>query len=108
MVGRLQADGKLGWKRACRVALHLGKVLEFLHEHQVMHGHLTPANVLVENTSRTTKLADLMLDRAIGESLLYENIREKKLLAELPYRAPEQTEENAAVDHRVDIYGLGA
>jgi len=108
MIGRLQAEGKLGWTRACRVALHLGKVLEFLHEHRVTHGNLTPPNVLVDSNTKATKLADLMLDKALSGSRLHETIQEKKLLAELPYRAPEQTEEGAVVDQRADIYSVGA
>src|SRR5262249_31729682 len=58
-IGRLLPEGKLGWKRACRVAVQLGKVLDYLHEHKVMHGNLTPANVLIQNDTKMVKLADV-------------------------------------------------
>jgi serine/threonine-protein kinase len=36
------------------------------------------------------------------------SVREKKFLAELPYKAPEQVEAGAFVDHLADLYNLGA
>jgi hypothetical protein len=108
LIERLRKEGKLGWKRACRVAIHLGKVLDFLHQHRVTHGNVAPPNVLVETSSKMTKLADLMLDKALDGSRLSEIIGPKKLLAELPYRAPEQTEPDTLVDQRTDVYGVGA
>jgi hypothetical protein len=107
LIARLRADGKLGWKRACRVAVHLGKVLDFLHQNGMTHGNLTPANILIRTDTRTTLLADLMLDRALVGSELADLIREKKLLSELPYYAPEQTDVDAPLDHRTDLYALG-
>jgi serine/threonine-protein kinase len=107
LIARLHAEGKLGWKRACRVAVHLGKVLDFLHQRGMTHGNLTPANVLVRTDTKTTLLADLMLDKALEGSELADLIREKKLLAELPYYAPEQLDVDAPLDHRTSLYALG-
>jgi pSer/pThr/pTyr-binding forkhead associated (FHA) protein len=108
LVPRFHAEGKLGWKRACRVAVHLGRVFEFLEEHRIAPSRLTPANVLVHRDTRMTRLADVMLDQALRGSRLEEIIREKRQLAELPYSAPELTEPGAVADHRAGLYGLGA
>jgi hypothetical protein len=108
LIPRLKAEEKLGWKRACRVAVHLGKSLEFLHENKVVHGNMTPANVLVASSNRATKLADAMLDKALEGSKLQKVPLDDKLLNELPYRAPEQLEPGAVVDRRADLYALGA
>jgi pSer/pThr/pTyr-binding forkhead associated (FHA) protein len=106
LIQRLHSDNKLGWKRACRVAVHLGKALEFLHEHQVIHGNITPWNVLIKSDTKTTKLADSLLEKALQGSRVQKAVLENKLLHELPYRAPEQIEAGT-VDGRADLYALG-
>ena len=108
LIGRLQAESKLGWKRACRVAIHLGQALDFLLRRRVVPSRLTPANVLIENDTRMTKLADVMLDQALHGSRLEEIIHEKRQAAEAPYCAPEQITPGAPTDHRAALYGLGA
>jgi hypothetical protein len=108
LIQRLKTEGKLGWKRACRVAIHLGKVLNYLHQHQVVPGRLTPANILIQNETRLTKLADILLDQALQGSRIQEIIREKQQLAVLPYCAPEQIEPTGPTDLRSALYSLGA
>ena len=107
-IRRLHDGGKPDWKAACRVALQLASILDYLHRNQVTHGNITPRNVLVHGEDQTTKLADLMLNRALEGSELQKTIIDKKLLAELPYMAPEQTESHAPVTPLGDIYSLGA
>jgi serine/threonine protein kinase len=108
LIERLRKEDKLGWKRACRVAIHLGRVLNFLEQRRITLSRLTPTNVLIETATKTTKLADLMLDQALAGSQLAAAIAEERLLAELTYHAPEQTEPAAAYDLRSSLYALGA
>jgi hypothetical protein len=35
------------WKPALRIALHLAQALEYLHQRRLVHGNITPANVLL-------------------------------------------------------------
>ncbi len=107
-IARLQDEGKFGWKRACRVAVHLGKVLDLLENRGVAPGRLTPANILIQRDTRVTKLADVLFDQALLGSGLEETIREQRQLAELPYIAPELIEPSATADPRSALYGLGA
>jgi serine/threonine-protein kinase len=104
---RLGRRKKIEWTLAGRVAVHLARALAFLHRQRTVHGNVTPANVLLGEDG-TTRLADLMLARALGGSRLLESVLEQKLLAELPYLAPEQTYPDSFVDHLADLYGLGA
>jgi hypothetical protein len=106
-VRRLQEGGKPDWKAACRVGLQLAELLEFLHGHKVAHGNLTPRNVLIRASDHRAKLADLMLKRALEGSKLQQAITAGKLLAELPYMAPEQTDPQAPLTPLGDIYSLG-
>jgi serine/threonine-protein kinase len=108
LVQRLKESGRLGWERAIRVAIHLGKALDFLHKNRVAHGNLTPRNVLIQKSDQVTKLADLMLNQALEGSKLQKLILGKKLLAELPYLAPEQTDPHAPGTPLGDLYSLGA
>ena len=108
LVGRLKEESKLNWMRGLRVALHLGHALTFLHEHKAVHGNITPRNVLIAGEDKTTKLADLMLGKALSGSRLHNAVLEKKMLSELPYMAPEQVEPEAFIDQLADLYALGA
>jgi serine/threonine-protein kinase len=108
LVQRLsEGGGRFDWTRACRVAIHLGKALNFLHSRGITHGNITPRNVLIRKSDRMTKLADLMLSRALEGSKLQKAILGKKLMAELPYMAPEQTDPHAPGTPLGDIYALG-
>ncbi|MBX9584579.1 MAG: protein kinase, partial [Gemmataceae bacterium] len=103
------ADGeKPSWTRAARVAVHLARLLDWLHRQGVVHGNITPGNVLLRGADRTTKLADLRLAQALEGSRLQQSVRGKKLLADLPYLAPEQAEPGASADDLADLYAVGA
>jgi hypothetical protein len=104
LVQRLENGGKPDWTRACRVAVHLSRTLDHLHKFKVTHGNLTPRNVLIRQSDRATKLADLLLTRALERSVLQKAILEKKLLAELPYLAPDP---NPFASPLADLYSLG-
>jgi hypothetical protein len=104
----LKEGGKLNWSRAALTAVHLGRALACVHQHRLVHGNITPRNVLIRTSDRVAKLSDLLLAQALEGSKLQEAILEKKLLDELPYLAPEQTETGAFVDQLADLYALGA
>jgi serine/threonine protein kinase len=105
---RMGSPGKLTWKHALRLGLHVGKALQFIHKNRQIHGNLTPANVLVRFSDRHVKLNDFLLDKALEGSKLHAASLKAKLVAEVGFLAPEQTEPGAYVDNLADIYGLGA
>jgi hypothetical protein len=108
LVQRCRKRGKFNWTRAARVAIDLAKALGCLHQHKLLHGNLTPRNVLIRAADKGAKLADLMLAQSLEGSRLQAAVAERKLLAELPWMAPEQVDPKAFVDHLADLYGLGA
>jgi pSer/pThr/pTyr-binding forkhead associated (FHA) protein len=107
VIHRIEPAAEPDWKLACRVLGHVGKALAFVHEHKVMHGNITPRNILLSK-NKETKVADLLLGRALRGSRLHKIIMQKKLLAEAAYLAPEQTVPKGSVDSRTDLYALGA
>jgi hypothetical protein len=108
VVARVAGGDKPSWTRAARVATHLARVLDFLHRSRLVHGNVTPANVLLRADDHATKLADLRLAQALAGSRLQRAVQEGKVLAELPYLAPEQAEPGAFVDELADLYAVGA
>jgi predicted ATPase/signal transduction histidine kinase len=86
------------------VALQLAETLNHLHRHGILHRDVTPANVVVSDDGRLT-LVDF--DGAIrlgGRKGI-----PGRLETALPYIAPEETGRvSRLVDHRADLYSLGA
>jgi serine/threonine protein kinase len=105
---REDAASKPDWRQALRLGVQIGQALELVHRRHLVHGNITPQNILIRASDRAAKLGDLMLGRALAGSALHAATLEAKLLAELPYLPPEVTDPNASVDHLSDIYGLGA
>ncbi len=108
VVARVAAGEKPSWTRAARVAAHLARALEALHRHHVVHGNITPANVLLRADDHATKLTDLRLAQALAGSALQKRVQKAKLLADLPYSAPELSDAGAFVDESTDLYAVGA
>jgi eukaryotic-like serine/threonine-protein kinase len=95
------------WRTALRMAMHVARALGFVHRNRLRHSNITPNNILWHAASESARLNDLVLGEALAGSALRQRVQEKKLLAELPYLAPEQFDENAFVDDLSDLYGLG-
>jgi eukaryotic-like serine/threonine-protein kinase len=100
-------DESGAWQIAFRLATHIARVLGFVHRNRLRHANITPNNILWHGATETAKLNDLVMADAINGSTMQQRVQEKKLLAELPYQAPEQIEENAFVDDLSDLYSLG-
>jgi len=95
----LDVVGPLPPLDVCRIGVHVSAALSYLHDHDILHLDVTPANVA---TGVTTRLLDLSLARrgARGLSLPHP-------VGTGPYMAPEQCTAGT-VDGRTDVFGLGA
>jgi hypothetical protein len=107
MIGSGKSREGIDWRLALRVAVHVGQALEVIHRQHLMHGNVTPQNILLEGKEGQAKLNDLLMKSALENTVLGQSVLEKKFLAELAYLAPEQTESGAFVDNLVDVYSLG-
>jgi serine/threonine-protein kinase len=107
VVARLHKLRKIKWRRALRVALQVGQALAFIRQRHLIHGNITPANILLTADGHA-KLNDLAQWNALMGSKLFQQGLEKKLLAELPFLSPEQCDAKADVDDLSDQYNLGA
>jgi serine/threonine-protein kinase len=98
---------KTGWRLAFRVAVQVGRALEFAGRHGLSHGHLTPENILWQREEKVARLSDLALGEALDGSLLEQATRQGRCQAGRAYLAPEQLA-GARGDGLSDLYSLGA
>jgi serine/threonine protein kinase len=96
------------WMLALRVAVHVGRALEFAHENQIVHRNVTPQNILIRSIDHVAKLGDLMLAKALEGPLASQVTLPNELLGEVEYMSPERTFGSANGDGRSDLYSLGA
>jgi serine/threonine protein kinase len=109
VIQRIGTLGMLDWKNALRVAVHVARALDFAHRHQVIHRNVTPMNILIQAGTKTAKLGDLMLAKALEGTLAQQITKPGELLGNVYYLSPERTHQDAAqVDGRSDFYSLGA
>jgi serine/threonine protein kinase len=108
VIRRIGSAGMLDWKHAFKVGLHVARALGYAHAQGVIHRDITPANVLIEMTTKTAKLADLMLAKALEGALAKQITRPGELVGDVNYMSPERAGGGGAVDARSDLFSLGA
>ena len=108
LIRRLGIANRVDWRHAYRINVHLARALVFAHERQIIHRNLTPQNVLIRSSDKTTLLGDLFLAKAMEGGLAAHQTRPGEVLGDIRYMAPERLEGMRHVDHRSDIYSLGA
>jgi serine/threonine protein kinase len=109
VIERIGVAGMLDWRYGFKVAVQIGRALEYAHEQAILHRNVTPTNILLEATSKVFKLGDLMLAKALEGPLAAQQVtRPGELVGEVAYMSPERTRGTADLDGRSDLYGLGA
>jgi serine/threonine protein kinase len=108
VIARIGVAGMLDWRHAYRVALHVGRALAYAHGKQILHRNVTPKNIILEATTKTAKLGDLMLAKALEGAMAQPITRPGELVGAVEYMSPERTRGTTDVDGRSDLYGLGA
>ena len=73
-----------------------------------MHRNVTPRNILIDRTTRRAKLNDLVLAKAWDDAAVEPLTRDGEVLGELAYQSPEVLGSGQPIDHRADLYSLGA
>ena len=108
VIDRIGVAGMLDWRYAARVAIHIGRALQFAHGQHVIHRNLTPQNVLVRCSDRAALLGDLALAKALEGALAQQITRPGEVIGDVRYMPPERLLGTEPVDERSDIYSLGA
>jgi serine/threonine protein kinase len=108
VIGRIGVAGMLDWRYGYKVAVHVARALDFAHGRGILHRNVTPTNILLEAPTKTVKLGDLMLAKALEDTGSPAITKPGELVGDVTYMSPERTRGTDAVDGRSDLYGLGA
>ncbi|MEI8017209.1 MAG: serine/threonine-protein kinase [Schlesneria sp.] len=101
---RLDQQGPLDVKDVLRIGMQASLGLSAAHAQGLVHRDVKPANILLENNVDRVLLTDFGLARAVDDATLTRT----GIIAGTPqYMSPEQANGDA-VDHRSDLFSLGA
>ncbi|MFH5803223.1 WD40 repeat domain-containing serine/threonine protein kinase [Alienimonas sp. DA493] len=101
---KLDADGPLELRETLRIGAQTAAGLAAAHERGLIHRDVKPGNVLLENGVERVKLTDFGLARAADDAALTQT---GQIAGTPQFMSPEQAE-GRAVDHRSDLFSLGA
>jgi serine/threonine protein kinase len=101
---RVDADGPLAVEEMLRIGMQAASGLAAAHAQGLVHRDVKPSNILLEETVERAVLTDFGLARTIDDA----SLTHTGVLAGTPhYMSPEQAT-GAAIDHRSDLFSLGA
>ncbi|MCE9560927.1 MAG: serine/threonine protein kinase [Planctomycetes bacterium] len=93
---------------AVRIVVQVCEALEYAHANGLVHRDIKPENVLV-GPDGAVKLADFGIAKLASDGKPVTQLTETNaLIGTRAYMAPEQLERGKEVDHRADLYSLGA
>ncbi len=108
LAARLAREGRFAVDAALALAIEIGRGVEAAHAAGVIHRDLKPANVfLCDGAEQGVKILDFGISK-ITEAQPADLTDTGVVLGTPQYLAPEQVRSASDVDHRVDVYALGA
>lgn len=102
----VRQHGPLAVPQAVKYILDAARGLAYAHSRGIIHRDVKPSNLIV-NDADVVKVLDLGLARPATALAGPELTSPGDVVGTLEYMAPEQAAGSAAVDGRVDVYGLG-
>ena len=100
----LRESGPFAPGDALEVVKQVAKALEYAHGHRLIHQDIKPDNIMLTAQGQV-KLADLGISKTFDEAEA--ETTPKRVMGTPHYMAPEAAL-GKRIDHRVDIYSLGA
>ena len=104
---KLVREGELPVGEAVRILRDVADALAYSHEEGVVHRDIKPDNVLLSRGHAV--VTDFGVAKAVSDSTGGQSLTSMGVALGTPaYMAPEQAAANPNIDHRADIYALGA
>ncbi len=110
---RLRREGRLPTRESLRVLRDVARALAFAHREGVLHRDIKPANILL-NRDGDALLGDFGVAKGLAAAQgsfprTDAELTDAALVLGTPaYMAPEQVTGDPSIDHRADLYALGA
>jgi len=104
---RIDKEGELPIAEAVRIIREVVDALAFAHSHGVVHRDIKPDNIML--TGGHAIVADFGVAKAVSEATGRDKLTTAGVALGTPaYMSPEQATADPHVDHRADIYAVGA
>ena len=104
---KLAREGELPVGEAVRILRDVVDALSYAHKHGVVHRDIKPDNVLI--SGHHAVVTDFGVAKALSEATGEQSLTSIGVALGTPaYMAPEQAAAEPNVDHRADLYALGA
>ncbi|MES1259645.1 MAG: protein kinase, partial [Gemmatimonadota bacterium] len=104
---RIAREGELPVHEAVRMISEVVDALAHAHEHGVVHRDIKPDNVMI--SARHALVADFGVAKAVTEATGRNSVTTLGVAVGTPaYMSPEQAAADPHIDHRSDIYAVGA
>lgn len=107
MIRRIGIAGMLDWRATLQIAIDVATALEYLEGQGVLHRNVTPQHILIRADNKRASLNDLLLAKALDDTQSTLT-QAGELVGDAAYVSPEQLGSGQPVDHRSDLYQLGA
>jgi serine/threonine protein kinase len=108
LMRRLRVSNLLEWRHAFALAVHTGRALKATQQFGIVHGNITPHNILIRDKDKVAVLTDLLLEHSLFSLGKQANCPVDERLDVIAFQSPERTYGLLDVDARTDIYSLGA
>ena len=108
LIRRIGVAGMLEPSVVLQIAVDLCEALRFAEQLKVVHRNIKPSNVLIRSKDGAALLNDLVLAKATDRSGRHQMTQAGELPGDICYQSPELLGSSHPVDHRSDIYQLGA
>jgi tetratricopeptide (TPR) repeat protein len=104
---KLAREGELPVGETLRILRDVADALAYAHRHKVVHRDIKPDNVLIADDHAL--VTDFGVAKAVTDSTGGQSLTSMGVALGTPaYMSPEQAAASPQVDHRADIYALGA
>jgi tetratricopeptide (TPR) repeat protein/tRNA A-37 threonylcarbamoyl transferase component Bud32 len=104
---KLAHEGELPIAEAVRILRDVVDALDHAHKHRVVHRDIKPDNVML--SGRHALVTDFGVAKAVSEATGRQQLTTEGIALGTPtYMSPEQAAADPHIDHRADIYSVGA
>ncbi|HTG54064.1 MAG TPA: serine/threonine-protein kinase, partial [Gemmatimonadaceae bacterium] len=104
---KLSREGELPVGEAVRILRDVADALAYAHAHGVVHRDIKPDNILI--SGQHAMVTDFGVAKAVSDSAKGSTLTSLGVALGTPaYMAPEQAAADPHVDHRADLYAVGA